>query len=103
MAFPKIHFSDSLPHARLVRDGLRHLETGHDQLNDAVAALELMIDGDPSEAASYEELMTRLGTTSTANAKALYDELASLRAKLNTNAEVTNVLAAINQAFAKLR
>jgi len=103
MAFTKIHFNDTLPHGRLLRVSLTDLENGCDGLNHIVAALALMVDGDGSLAAHFNELMTRLGTTDTAAAKALYDELQALRFKLNTDTSVTGVLAAINQAFAKLR
>jgi hypothetical protein len=103
MAFTKIHFNEALPHGRLLRSTLTSMENGHDGLNDLMAALALMIDGDGSSETHFDEIMTRLGTTSTASAKALYDELASLRFKLNTDSSVTDVLAAINQAFAKLR
>lgn len=103
MAFTKIHFNGGLQHGQLLRSTLTSLENGHDGLNDIMAALALMIDGDGSSATHFEEVMTRMGTTSTANAKALYDELASLQFKLNTNASVTDVLAALNQAFAKFR
>jgi hypothetical protein len=103
MAFTKIHFNSGLQHGQLLRSTLTSLENGHDGLNDIMAALALMIDGDGSNATHFEEVMTRMGTTSTVNAKALYEELASLRFKLNTDSSVTDVLAALNQAFAKFR
>jgi hypothetical protein len=103
MAFTKIHFNDGLPHGRLLRNALTHLEQGHDGLSDVVAASTLMIDGDGSQASHFAENMTRFGTPDLATAKAMHDELASLNGKLTTDAEVTNVKAAIDQAFAKLR
>lgn len=103
MAFTKIHFNDGLPHGRLLRTALTDLENGCDGLNHVVAALALMVDGDGSSATHFDEVMTRLGTPTTAVAKALYDELQALRFKLNTDTSVTDVLAAINQALAKLR
>lgn len=103
MAFSKIHFNDTLPHGALLRRALNQLETGHDLLNDAVEVITLMIDGDGSQASHFGEVMTRFATPDLATAKAMYDELQSLRFKLNTNAQVDSVLAAFNQAFAKLR
>lgn len=103
MAFTKIEFNDGLRHGRLLRQALTQLENGHDALNDTVAAMELMLEGDGSSAAHFNEVMTRFGTPDTATAKAMWDELNSLKFKLNTNTSVTDVLSAIIQAFAKLR
>ena len=103
MAFTKIHFNIGLPHGQLLRAALTQLEQGHDGLNDIVAATQLMIDGDGSNVSHFEEVMVRYGFPSTTVAKAAWDELNSLRFKLNTDSSVTDVLSAINQAFAKFR
>ena len=103
MAFTKIHFNTALPHGQLLRSALANLENGHDGINDIIAAAQLMIDGDGSQAAHFEEVMTRFGFPSTAVAKAAWEELLSVQSKLNTNGSVSNTLAAINQAFAKFR
>ena len=103
MAITKIHFNVGLPHGQLLRSALSSLENGHDGLNDVIAATQLMIDGDGSQAAHFEEVMSRFGFPSTAVAKSAWDELLSVQSKINTNGSVSNTLAAINQAFAKFR
>jgi len=62
-----------------------------------------MIDGDGSQVEHFEEVMTRYAFPSTTVAKSAWEELNSLAFKLNTNSSVTDVLAALNQAFAKFR
>lgn len=103
MAFTKIHFNDTLPHGQLLRSALTQFESGYERLDDVVAASTLMIDGDGSSSSHFGENMTRFGTPDLATAKALHDEIASVNAKLHTDASVTNVQAAINQVLAKLR
>ena len=103
MAFTKINFNASLPHGALLRSALNNFESGRNGLNAVIACTQLMIDGDGSQAAHFTEVMSRYGFTDTATAKAAWEELNSLAAKLNTDAQVTSVLAAINQALAKFR
>lgn len=103
MATSNLYFNDTLQHGRLLRGALTHLEQGVDLLNDLLACMTRMIDGDGSDASQFGEVMTRFAFTSTVNAKAAWDELNSLQAKLNTDASVDHVLSALNQAFAKFR
>jgi hypothetical protein len=103
MATSNIEFNAGLRHGSLLRSALTSLENGHDALNDVIASMQLMIDGDGSNVSHFNEMMTRFGFASTTTAKAAWDELNSVRFKLNTNDSVSDVLAALNQAFAKFR
>ena len=103
MAVSHITFNDQLQHGRLLRRGLTQFEEGLETLNDLKAFLDQAKDGDGSDAAHFTYATLKMGTTSDAQTKALYDELASLLFKLNTNSSVTDVNAALLQAFAKFR
>lgn len=103
MAFTHVNFNDALRHGSMLRQALNNLEHGLDQLNDAFAAMIQMKDGDGSQAAHFTEVQVKFGFESTAKAKEGYDELNSLQAKLNANTSVTDLNAALLQAFAKFR
>lgn len=103
MAFQKIAFNDTLPHGRLLRHALASLEQGQEGLVDILAAMILMIDGDGSQVTHFDEVMSRFGFPSTTVAKAAYDELQSVKAKITVDSSVTNVNAALVQAFNKFR
>jgi hypothetical protein len=65
-------------------------------------AMSLMIDGDGSDAAHFAE-MVELGIfANNADAKAAYDELASINFKLTTDSSVAMVQTALLQVCAKL-
>jgi len=103
MAIQNLHFNDQISHGRMLRRGLQMLEEGRDGLIDLVATMTLMIDGDGSDAAHFGEVTTRFGFTSNAMSKAAWDELNSMLSKVNGNGSVSNVLAAMDQAFSKFR
>lgn len=103
MAVQHINFNDQTPHGRMLRRGLTQLEDGLDHLNDLKATMALMIDGDGSQAAHFTYVTGKFGFGTDANAKAAWDELNSLLAKLNTDAQVTFVNAALLQCFNKFR
>ena len=103
MAVSHVTFNDQLQHGRLMRRGLQLLEEGIETLNDLKAFLDQAKDGDGSQAAHFTYATAKMGTTSDSQTKALYDELASLLFKLNTDSSVTDVHAAMIQAFAKFR
>ncbi len=103
MAISKIAFSDSLPHGRMLRGALTGLEQGQEGLVDILAAMAMMVDGDGSQVTHFDEVMTRFAFPSTTVAKAAYDELNSLKAKITVDTSVTNVNAALLQAFNKFR
>lgn len=103
MAAPHIYYSKDASHAHLISRPLDFLEKGLDFLNAGTGSLQLMIDGDGSQAAHYAYMNGKIGTATDADAKALYEELLSLKGKLTTDASVSNVHAALRQAFNKLR
>lgn len=103
MATANLYFSTELAGGKLLRSGLTSFENGFETLNDVLANMAHMIDGDGSSAAHFTEVMGRYGFDTTTTAKAAYDELASLLAKLNTDASVTSVNAAILQLLSKMR
>lgn len=103
MAVQHIGFNDQVLHGRLLRRGLQQMEEALDILNDVKATMALMIDGDGTDAAQFTYMTAKFGFSSNPEAKAAWDELNSLLFKLNTNAQVTDVNAAMLQAFNKLR
>jgi hypothetical protein len=103
MAVNHILFNDQLNHGRDLRRCLSKLEEGRDELFDLMDTMALMIDGNGSDASHYPYMVVRFGFADTAGAKAAWEELQSLRSKLNTDASVSSVLAAMSQAFAKFR
>jgi hypothetical protein len=103
MAVGHIAYNSETNHGRKIRRCLELLEEGHEGLNDILDTLALMVDGNGSDAAQFTYMTTKCGFPDNATAKAAYDELQSLRFKLNTNAQVTDVLAALRQAFNKFR
>lgn len=103
MAVSHIAYSAGTQHGALLHSALGGLEAKFDDLNDIHASMALMIDGDGSQAAHFAYMTTKFGFSSDAVAKAAYEELSSLLFKLNTNASVTDVNAALLQAFNKFR
>jgi hypothetical protein len=101
MAVSHIAFNDQLPHGRQLRAALSKIEDGYESLNEVIAIMTRMIDGDGSSAAHFTYMVTKMGFADTAGAKAAFDELNSLAFKLNTNASVTDVNAALLQVFSK--
>lgn len=103
MATTNIYFSSDTHYGRMLRTGLNNLENGYEIFNDALANMTHMIDGDGTSATHFTEVTTRYGFLNNDHAKAAWDELNSLMAKLNTDASVSNVNAALLQIFAKMR
>lgn len=83
---------------------LDNLEAALDGLNDQIAAMNLMIDGDGSDPLHYVYMANLYGyPTDGVAAKAAWDELNALAGKLNADGNITFVNAAILQAIAKFR
>jgi hypothetical protein len=105
MATSHITFNDQLSHGRDVARALQQLQEGRQGLIDVVAVLQLMIDGDSSDASQFTQMATNLGmvtngTPENATAKAAWEELVALKAKVTDDTQ-TSVSAAMLQAFAK--
>lgn len=102
MAFIHIFFNDQMQYGRQLRSALNKVKEGHRELDDILAVMTMMIDGDGSDQAQFGEIVTRFGFQTGIAAKAAWDELNSTTAKENTNAAVSNVKAARDQAINKL-
>jgi hypothetical protein len=103
MAFNHIHFDDSLPYGRILRQALRSNEEADDRLSDVVSLFQSMIDGDGTQDAHYAEITSRFAFTTDAQAHAAFNELSSAYSKTSGNGAVSNVRAARDQMFAYLR
>lgn len=103
MAVSHIAFNAGTSHGALLRRSLNSLESGLDDLTDTLAVMARMIDGDGSDAAHFTYMQDKYGFASNEAAKSAFEELNSLAFKLTTNAQVSDVAAAIAQALAKFR
>lgn len=103
MAVAHIAFNDQTQHGRLLRQFLNGLETSLDTGNDVLDVMAKMLDGNGSDASHFAYFVSKFGFATTADAKAAFDELNSIMFKLNTDASVTSVNAAMKQVIAKLR
>lgn len=101
MAFSHLNYNKSTPHGYLLAKALDDLRNGFLGLNFIFRTMDTMKDGDGSQATHFAEATTRFSFADDATAKAAYDELNSLQAKLNTNSSVTDLNAAMLQAFHK--
>lgn len=88
--------------ARL-RNALTSLESGRDALFREIDTMESCLTGDINIPASYANITVNYGFGSDEYSQAAYFELLSMRSKLNTDAQVSSVLSALNQAFTRLR
>ena len=103
MAFDHIHFNDQTQYGRQLRRMLQMSEESDDAMKDVRDVMIQMRDGDGSQAAHYAEVTARFGFVSDAKAKAAFDELDSAYSKTSGDGSVSNVRAARDQLFAKLR
>jgi len=103
MAFAHISFNDQLPHGRMLRRLLNQAEESDDQFTDVRDVMIQIRDGDGSQAAHYAEVTARFGFATDAKAKEAFEELDSAYSKTSGNGSVSNVRAARDQFFAKLR
>lgn len=98
MPVQHIQINASLPRPGRLVAALRQIKQGLDNLNDEFKILELCKDG-----ASFTQLAVDLyGFADTAGATDCFNEVSSLLSKLNTDASVSSVNAAILQAFRKM-
>jgi hypothetical protein len=93
VAVQHIAIDETKPHGRKLRRGLDMLEEALTILNDEANAMPFMVD-----AGNYAHLEAQFGLTAGKGVTAKA-ELESMLAKLNTNDQVTNVNAAIQQVF----
>lgn len=103
MAFTHIHFNDQGQYGRLLRRALVVNEDADEQLKDLRDVMASMINGDGSADAHYAELTSRFGFASDADAHAAFLEVDTVYSKMSVNTSVTNLRAARDQLFYKLR
>lgn len=103
MAVTHISYNSSTQHGTLLHAALKGLEDGLDLLNDTLSSMSRMIDGDGSQDAHYAYMRDKFGFPTEAEAHAAFNELNSAAFKLNTNASVTDMNAALLQVFSKFR
>jgi hypothetical protein len=103
MAFAHIHFNDQTQYGRLLRRLLQMAEESDDIFTDVRDVMIQMRDGDGSQDAHYAELTTRFGFVNDTQARACFLELDSAYSKTSGNGSVSNVRAARDQFYAKLR
>jgi hypothetical protein len=110
-----IHFDATTQYGTLLRDMLRTNEAADDKIADLRDLLIQMRDGDGSNNAHYANIVKRLRVADytptqgeptdaqNAKARALFEELDSAYSKTSGNGSVSNVRAARDQLYAKLR
>lgn len=103
MPFAHIHFNDQTQYGRQLRRLLDMSEEADDLFTDVRDVMIQMRDGDGSQDAHYAEVTSKFGFASDAKARAAFEELDSAYAKTSGNGSVSNVRAARDQLFAKLR
>lgn len=114
MAFNHISFNPSTVHGAKLRQLLNLMEQSDDLFTDVREAMIQMRSGDGSQDAHYDEVVRRFGfqdyqannvpdATQLAKARAAFEELDSAYSKTSGNGSVSNVRAARDQLFAKLR
>lgn len=103
MAFQHIYFNDQTSYGRQFRRMLQMSEEADDLMKDVRDVMIQMRDGDGSQAAHYAEVTARFGFDSDAKSKAAFEELDSALSKTSGDGSVSNVRAARDQLFAKLR
>lgn len=103
MAFAHIHFNDQTAYGRQLRRMLMQAEESDDLMKDVRDVMIQMRDGDGSQDAHYAEVTSRFGFTNDAKARSAFEELDSAYSKTSGDGSVSNVRAARDQLFAKLR
>lgn len=94
-------FNDQINHGRQLRRCLDQMEESHTSLDDLLLVMAQMLNGDGSQDAHFDEIAANFGFATNAKAHAAWSELSSLAAKFSTDSSVTNVKAAMAQAFAR--
>ncbi len=103
MAISKIYFNPSSQYGNALRNGLTNFENGLRAVADMRDAMTLMIDGNGSDSAMFNEVVTRFGFASNGDAKAAWDEMNSYLGKELSDGSTTFVNTAREQLFDKLR
>jgi len=115
MAYTHLIFDDTTKYGAMLRSFLRGAESSDDAFTDVRDVMIQMRDGDGSQNVHYAEVVKRFkfggydptqgAPTDAQNAlaRAAFEELDSAYSKTSGNGNVSNVRAARDQMFAKLR
>jgi hypothetical protein len=109
MAFNHIHFNDQTNYGRTLRRMLSMMEESDDLIADVRDVIIQMRSGDGSSDSHYDEVADKFGVAAgggdaaNTKARALFEELDSAYSKTSGNGSVSNVRAARDQLFARLR
>jgi hypothetical protein len=106
MAATHVRFSIDTRFGSSLADSLAKFEYEFERLQHIWGTLQRMINGDGSSDTHFTLVQEALGTDNVTEAKAAYDELASMMGKLTVadpSTPITAVNAAIVQAFGILR
>ena len=101
MPVTHIKFNAQSDGGRFIRRAVDTVCNGQQSLKDLVDGLARMLNGDGTDVSHFNYMTLQCGFPDNATAKAAWDELNSLNAKLTTDANVTAVNAAILQIKAK--
>lgn len=103
MASAHVFFNDQTTYGRKLRSALLKSEEADDELRDVRSVMIQMRDGDGSQDAHYSVVTTRFGFESDAKSRTAFEELDSAFNKTSGDGSVSNVRAARDQLFDKLR
>lgn len=103
MAYAHIAFNDQNQYGRKLRSMLIKMEESDDEMADVRDMMIQMRDGDGSSAAHYARATSLMGFENDTKTKEAFDELDSAYSKTSGNGSVSNVRAARDQLYAKLR
>lgn len=98
-----ISFNPNSTYGILLRTAMGSLETGLVKANEVLGTMTEMLDGDGSSDTHYTYITSKFGFTDNAVAHAGYAELSALVGKLNTDGSITNMHAALIQAFNRFK
>lgn len=98
-----IYFDDQTVYGRKLRRAMQLMEESDDLLADVRDVMIQMRESDGSQDAHYTEVATRFGFDTAAKARSAFLELDSAYSKTSGNGQVSDVRAARDQLFAKLR
>ncbi len=100
MAAGNYTFNDSTHGGRLLRSAISQFEAGYNALKQVQGC---MIQSLSSGSPQVQSFLDFWGFPDMATAQAAYDEFSSMMGKITTDASVSSVQAALNQAFNKFR
>jgi hypothetical protein len=105
MAFAHIHFNSSTTYGAMLRRMLNQMEAGDDEMQDVRDMMIQMRDGadNAGDHSNYAEVTARFGFATNTKAREAFLEIDSAYSKTSGNGSVTDVRAARDQLFAKLR